>query len=228
MVSLGGARMNALIIATRNGHKVEEIAAMLGGSIPCVGLGMFQGVPEVVEDGLTFHANAAKKCFTVARWLAQNGEAQRQIPGWGDVGVLADDSGLEVDALGGAPGIHSARFAALDQPAAAGNSPDGDNNRKLLRLLEDVAVSRRTARFRCVLALVRLKGNQLPAEAEYCDGTCEGHIQRESAGAGGFGYDPLFVPAGYAQSFAELGAAEKNRISHRARAMVQLRALLGV
>ncbi len=220
--------MNALIIATRNGHKVEEIAAMLGGSIPCMGLGMFQGLPDVVEDGLTFHANAAKKCVTVARWMAQNREAQRQIPGWGDVGVLADDSGLEVDALGGAPGIHSARFAALDKPASAGNSPDSDNNRKLLRLLTGVALSERTARFRCVLALVRLRGTELSADTEYCDGACEGRIQMESAGAGGFGYDPLFVPEGFAQSFAELGAAEKNRISHRARAMVQLRTLLGV
>lgn len=220
--------MNALIIATRNGHKVEEIAAMLGGSVPCMGLGLFQGVPDVVEDGLTFHANAAKKCVTVARWIAQNKEAQRQIPGWGDVGVLADDSGLEVDALGGAPGIHSARFAALDQPASSGNSPDRDNNQKLLRLLAGVPGADRAARFRCVLALVRLKGTQLAADVEYCDGTCEGRIQMESAGAGGFGYDPLFIPEGYAQSFAELGAAEKNRISHRARAMVQLRALLGL
>lgn len=219
--------MKTLIIATRNGHKVEEIGAMLGGSIRCLGLGTFQGVPEVVEDGLTFQANAAKKCLTVARWLARNREAQQQIPGWGDVGVLADDSGLEVDALGGAPGIHSARFAALDQPAATGNSSDADNNRKLLRLMSGVDLPGRTARFRCVLALVRLKDGQLAGAEECCEGACEGRIQLESAGAGGFGYDPLFVPEGYTKSFAELGGEEKNRISHRARAMRQLRSLLG-
>ena len=138
--------------------------------------------------------------------------------------VLADDSGLEVDALGGAPGVQSARFAALDV-TGAGNSPDHANNDKLLRLLERVPQARRTARFRCVLAVRRLLWPSA-AETVLCEGACEGRIGLQPAGGGGFGYDPLFVPDGYAQSFAELGEAVKNTLSHRARALEKLREYL--
>ena len=135
--------------------------------------------------------------------------------------VLADDSGLEVDALGGAPGVQSARFAALDA-GGAGNSPDRANNDKLLRLPERVPPARRTARVRCVLAVRRLFGPSA-AETVLFEGVCEGRISLQPAGGGGFGYDPLFVPDGYSQSFAELGEAVKNSLSHRARALEKLR-----
>jgi XTP/dITP diphosphohydrolase len=122
--------------------------------------------------------------------------------------------------------VQSARFAALDD-GRPGNSPDGENNAKLLRLLEGVPVERRTARFRCVLALTPV----LPAPVEvlreatrWFDGRCEGRIQMAEAGRGGFGYDPLFVPEGFRQSFAELGEEVKQRISHRAKALEALKA----
>jgi XTP/dITP diphosphohydrolase len=143
--------------------------------------------------------------------------------------VLADDSGLEVDALGGVPGVHSARFAALDD-GRKGNSPDAENNAKLLRLLSGVPEGSRAARFRCVLALTPVTHGASPddlAEATRCfDGTCEGRIARAPSGQGGFGYDPLFIPEGHAVSFAELGEAMKNRLSHRARALAKLKAHL--
>ena len=139
--------------------------------------------------------------------------------------VLADDSGLEVDALEGAPGVHSARFAAVDT-GRAGNSPDSENNAKLLRLLAKVAPEHRTARFRCALALTPvLAGSDAAAMAAATrdfDGVCEGRLLELASGAGGFGYDPLFVPLGWDRPFAELGAEVKNQLSHRARALAAL------
>jgi XTP/dITP diphosphohydrolase len=136
--------------------------------------------------------------------------------------VLADDSGLEVDALNGAPGVVSARFAALDS-GAKGNSTDALNNAKLLRLLQPVPLEKRTARFRCVLALVEMGPGRSVGQPRVFEGTCEGRIGFAPKGAGGFGYDPLFFPKGYGASFAELGEALKNRISHRAQALGRLR-----
>jgi XTP/dITP diphosphohydrolase len=138
--------------------------------------------------------------------------------------VLADDSGLEVDALHGAPGVHSARFAALESGA---NSPDTANNEKLLRLLKNVPEEKRTARFRCVLALIAVPSSpvsqpELAASAKFFSGACEGRIAVAPSGQGGFGYDPLFIPLGHEQSFAELGEDEKNKLSHRAKALDQL------
>ena len=137
--------------------------------------------------------------------------------------MLADDSGLEVDALGGAPGVHSARFAALDDLTRRGNSPDAENNAKLLNLLQDVPEASRGARFRCVLALVEVSEGSGQAEPFVFQGACEGRIARQPSGVGGFGYDPLFIPTGETASFAELGAVVKNRMSHRARALQELR-----
>ena len=144
--------------------------------------------------------------------------------------VLADDSGLEVDVLDGAPGVHSARFAAMDKSE---NSHDADNNAKLLRLLKDVPLEKRTARFHCVIALVPVpEGGAESAspvcyaaaeEAQIFDGACEGRIQFSPSGQGGFGYDPLFVPEGFKESFAELGEDVKNRLSHRAKALGKLK-----
>jgi XTP/dITP diphosphohydrolase len=142
--------------------------------------------------------------------------------GW----VLADDSGLEVDALGGAPGVHSARFAALDT-GRRGNSPDAENNAKLLRLMAGIAPERRTARFRCALALTPVLAGAdaaaMAAATRDFDGVCEGSLLERPSGSGGFGYDPLFVPQGWDRPFAELGAEVKNRLSHRARALEALR-----
>jgi XTP/dITP diphosphohydrolase len=135
-----------------------------------------------------------------------------------------------VDALNGAPGVHSARFAALDDPtfAPGKNSPDRANNDKLLRLLANVPEAKRTARFRCALALIPVPTSppsvaELPANARCFSGACEGRIASAPSGTGGFGYDPLFIPVDHERSFAELGEDIKNRMSHRARALEELR-----
>lgn len=216
--------MVTLLIATRNAHKVGEIQALLGVEFHCHTLQEFPAAPAVVEDADTFAGNAAKKATELARWLTTNG-GDRARPDY----VLADDSGLEVEALGGAPGVHSARFAALDS-GASGNSSDAANNTKLLHLLRDVPAEKRTARFRCVIALVRLGdlASDAYAAAQLFDGACEGRIEFAPRGQGGFGYDPLFVPVGYDVSFAELGETVKNQISHRACALEKLRVALGV
>lgn len=207
--------MDTFLIATRNAHKVEEIGAMLAPSVRCLGLRGFDGVPEIVEDADSFVGNASKKAFGLVHWLEGEGKAQLTVSPGERVWVLADDSGLEVDHLGGAPGVHSARFAHVDNPAHRGNSHDADNNAKLLRLLQDVPDSARRARFRCVLALVSLESGAAGRAPLIFQGTCEGRIARAASGAGGFGYDPLFIPDGETASFAELGADVKNRMSHR-------------
>ncbi|MFM1769684.1 MAG: hypothetical protein RJA22_2213 [Verrucomicrobiota bacterium] len=216
--------MTHLLVATRNAHKVGEMAAILGPGFTCHTLAGFPGAPGVVEDAPDFAGNALKKAATLAGWLQAAGVGPRD--GAQLDFVLADDSGLEVDALQGAPGVHSARFAALDDPGAAPgvNASDAANNAKLLRLLEGVPLAGRRARFRCVLALVPLggvAGAAGPGRKTF-SGTCEGHIALAPAGVGGFGYDPLFVPDGHAVSFAELGESVKNRLSHRARALAAL------
>jgi XTP/dITP diphosphohydrolase len=224
--------MTTLVIATRNAHKAREIRQVLGGDYQYLTLNDFPGAPDVTEDGATFAANASKKASALAGWLA----ARSPLVLWklaspdAALCVLADDSGLEVDALGGAPGVRSARFAATEA-GGAGNSPDSANNAKLLRLLEAVPVEKRSARFRCVLAVSRLtfpapagKAPTLPApETVFFEGACEGRISEKPSGAGGFGYDPLFVPCGHTQSFGELGGEVKNSLSHRAAALGKLR-----
>ena len=209
--------MPTFILATRNRHKVEEIRAVLGAGHTFLSLVDFPGAPAVVEDAATFAGNARKKVEALAAWLARNAGRLLGADAW----VLADDSGLEVDALDGAPGVHSARFAARDR-GHTGNSTDTENNAKLLRLLASVPAERRTARFHCALALV-LVAARPGAETRIFDGVCEGTILFEPRGTHGFGYDPLFQPAGHQESFAELGEPTKNAISHRARALEQLR-----
>lgn len=185
-----------LVMATRNEKKRKELAVLLEGSgIRVEGLEALEPVPpEVEETGTTFAENALLK----ARAVAAAG-----------VWAIADDSGLEVDALGGEPGVRSARFAGE-------GATDADNNALLLRRLEGVEAARRTARFVAVIALVSPDGEEWVWE-----GTCPGTITFAPRGEGGFGYDPLFVPEGYEQTFAELPAEVKNRISHRARALAQ-------
>jgi XTP/dITP diphosphohydrolase len=212
--------MTTLLIATRNAHKVAEIQTILGENICCLTLKEFPDAPAVIEDSDTFAGNATKKAVELARWLADNSKLKTQNLKLDF--VLADDSGLEVDALNGAPGVHSARFAALDKNE---NSKDADNNAKLLRLLKDLPLEKRAGRFRCVIALVPMKSatsNQQPA-ASLFDGACAGRIQLAANGQGGFGYDPLFVPDGFTKSFAELGEDVKNKLSHRAHALVKLK-----
>ena len=194
-----------LVLATRNAHKVQEIRDILGKSFRVQSLAEYPNAPALVEDADTFAGNATRKATQLARWLAKP-----------DVFVLADDSGLEVDALNGTPGVHSARFAALE--TTSGNAPDSANLEKLLRVMRDVPVGKRGARFRCVLALAR------GASVDTFDGACEGKIAFQPSGNGGFGYDPVFIPNGYSQSFAELGEEVKNGISHRAHALEKLKA----
>lgn len=207
--------MIRLLIATRNRHKVAEIQAILGPGFACETLDNYSGAPVAVEDAATFAGNAMKKAQAIAGWLKKNSSLNPKPDH-----VIADDSGLEVDALGGAPGIHSARFAALDA-RAPGNSPDADNNAKLLRLLQDVPLEKRRGRFRCAIALVALDD---PTRAKIFEGVCEGRIGFNYSGRAGFGYDPLFTPVGFEKTFAELGDEVKNVLSHRARALAQLKA----
>jgi len=206
--------MIRLLIATRNDHKVAEIQSMLGANFQCLTLRDYPTAPAVVEDATTFAGNANKKALEITRWLSQQAGSSPDF-------VLADDSGLEVAALGGAPGIHSARFAAVDSGWGS-NSPDQENNAKLLALLKDVPADKREARFRCVLALVAVKQSQENTTWLF-EGICEGRIDSELRGKGGFGYDPLFIPVGFEVSFAELGETIKNQISHRAKALAKLK-----
>ncbi len=181
-----------LLIATRNRHKLQEIKQLFDlPDMEIISAFDFPEIPDVVEDGKTFEANAIKKATTLAIATKH----------W----ALSDDSGLEVNALGGAPGVYSARYAGEPSDTVA-------NNRKLLQELEGKAD--RSAQFRCVIALSEPSGR-----AQYVEGTCTGHIVEEERGTNGFGYDPLFVPTGYTETFAELSSEEKNQLSHRGRAL---------
>jgi XTP/dITP diphosphohydrolase len=225
--------VKTIVIATRNAHKVGEIRAILGGGLQLLSLNDFPDAPKVVEDADTFAGNATKKAMELARWLAV---AHPPTPRASPLFVLADDSGLEVDALDGAPGVHSARFAAPDSAKSA-NTPDADNNAKLLGLLKDVPAEKRIARFHCVIALAEVTPHSRPSPRGYgeqaalrtphlFDGACEGHIGFKPSGKKGFGYDPLFTPVGFNRTFAELGEGVKNRLSHRAQALEKAKAFL--
>lgn len=202
MIQSGGERRRTqVVVATGNRHKVEEIRGILGDvPVTWVDLSGFPGAPEVAETGATFEENARIKALAYAR----------HVHGL----TLADDSGLEVDALGGRPGVHSARFAG----------PEQDSERNIDRLLAELATTpdaARTARFVCTVAIS--DGARVLAEAR---GACEGTILRARRGRGGFGYDPVFLVPELGVTFAELSAEEKNRRSHRGRALAALRPLL--
>lgn len=223
--------MTTILLATRNVHKVAEIQAILGESFRFFSLNNYPKAPKVIEDADTFAGNATKKSVELARWLASDNSKLRIENSKLDF-VLADDSGLEVDALGGKPGVHSARFAALEENE---NSTDAENSAKLLRLLKNVPLKKRSARFRCVIALVSIAEKQIEGASPVCyadelelqtqlfDGVCDGKIIFEPRGKNGFGYDPLFVPNGSEQTFAELGDNVKNKLSHRAKALEKLK-----
>jgi XTP/dITP diphosphohydrolase len=196
--------MNHILIATSNPGKLRDFtgaAAPLG--IEIATLPNFASLPAVVEDGLTFEENARKKAESYSR----------EVPG--EV-VLADDSGLEVDALKGAPGVHSARYAA-DAPHLMNNNTDDEaNNARLLRELKDVPADKRSARFVCVIAAAR-DGQTL----EVFRGEAEGTILNHARGTNGFGYDPLFYFPQIQKAFAELTPEEKAQYSHRGAAFRQ-------
>ena len=191
-----------LVLATRNLGKVRELGEMLSDQhkVEILSLRDFPDAPEIVEDGETYQENALKKATQIAEHTGYL--------------TLGDDSGLEVDALNGAPGVHSARYAGE-------NASDAQRIEKLLDALKDVPDNQRTARFKCAMAIAELEG-----QSKAVVGVCEGKIIREPRGIHGFGYDPVFVPASYDQTFAELGDEVKNRISHRAKALRMANKLL--
>ncbi len=191
-----------IVMASHNPHKIKEIEAITKKfGMPVISRDD-AGVPpvEIVEDGETFEENSLKKAREILKLCGRI--------------TLADDSGLEVEYLGGAPGVYSARFAGED-----GN--DAKNNEKLLKLLDGLKKDDRKAKFVSVITMVFPDGEILTARGE-----CPGRIITVPAGENGFGYDPLFVPDGYNKTFAQLTAEEKNRISHRAKALEKLEQLL--
>ncbi len=185
-----------LVIATRNRGKLKEIRHLLEGTgFNVLGMDDFPGMPEIDENGATFSANALKKARTVARLTARL--------------TLADDSGLEVMALGGAPGVHSARYAGE-------GASDADNNRKLLDALEQTPAEQRQGSFVCTIAICRPVG-----KCQLFTGRVNGMILEAPRGEGGFGYDPLFLVREHDRTLAELPLEQKNQISHRGQALRQ-------
>jgi XTP/dITP diphosphohydrolase len=190
-----------LLVATRNKHKLKELRELLKDlPLEVVPATDIRGLPEVVEDGATVRDNAAKKAVETAA-------AAKML-------TIADDTGLEVDELNGAPGVRSARFAGE-------KATYHENNKELLRHLDGVPLDKRTARFRCVMAIADEKGLYDCAES-----ICNGTIIEAERGGGGFGYDPLFIANGQTKTFAEISPDVKNRISHRAKAMQKAWAVL--
>jgi XTP/dITP diphosphohydrolase len=190
-----------LLVATRNKHKLHEIREILAElNLDIVSSADIAGLPEVAEDAPTIRDNAIKKAVETARFAKML--------------TLADDSGLEVDALKGAPGVHSARYAGEEATYF-------ENNKKLLRELHGVPLEKRTARFRCVAAVADANGL-----VDVVEGISNGVIIEKERGGGGFGYDPLFIADGQVKTFAELTLEVKNRISHRAKALHKAWAVL--
>lgn len=188
--------MRRLVIATRNRGKLEEIRQILSDlNISVESLSDYPGIEEIEETGETFRENALEKAITVAKHTEQV--------------VLADDSGLVVDALGGAPGVMSARYAGT-------GASDSDRYRKLLAAMESVPDDQRTARFMCVVAIATPEGRTWTVE-----GSVEGAITREPRGKGGFGYDPVFLVPELGLTFAQIDTKTKNNMSHRARALAR-------
>lgn len=187
-----------IVLATRNPGKVREMRALLSAlPVELISAAEIENAPEIEEDAETLEGNARKKASSLNRATG--------LPS------LADDTGLEVDALGGDPGVHSARFAGSD-------ATDADNRRKLLEALE--GVKERSARFRTVIAFVDQEG------MHYFEGLCRGKIITEERGHGGFGYDPIFQPEESDKTFSELSPEEKNKVSHRGRALREFESYL--
>ncbi|MCX8117763.1 MAG: XTP/dITP diphosphatase [Desulfobacterota bacterium] len=197
---MGRKRLD-LIVATKNQGKLREIRRLLRDlPLRVYGLDQFKAVPDVEEDGKSFAENALKKARFYANLFGKM--------------ALADDSGLEVDALNGRPGIYSARYAGR-------GATDWENRKKLLEEMAGLPLSKRWARFVCVLAVATPDGKEAVAE-----GSCRGRIGLKEVGRGGFGYDPLFFLPRYGKTMAQLSLEEKNRVSHRGKALRKLRRLL--
>lgn len=193
--------MKEILFASRNEGKIREAQALLKDcDVILRSIRDFPGAPEVVEDGSTFYENALKKAETLSRYSG--------------LAAIADDSGLEVEYLGGRPGVHSARYAGE-------GATDADNIALLLQEMEGVPGESREAAFRCVLVLYETDGTHRSFE-----GSLEGAIAMETAGSGGFGYDPIFLLHGDSRTVAQIGAEEKNRISHRGEAFEKLKQYL--
>mgnify|MGYP002734977286 CR=1 FL=1 len=201
--------MKTIVAATRNKHKIEEIGAITSKFGMTIMSRDEAGVPpvEIPETGKTFEENSYIKALEIMKLCGQI--------------TVADDSGLVVDCLDGAPGVYSARFAGFEglwpEDTAGIDTNDKDNNAKLINLIKDVPYEERTARFVSVITMVYPDGKTIVAR-----GTVEGHLVLEERGDGGFGYDPLFVPEGYDRTFGELSQQIKNSISHRANALKAL------
>jgi XTP/dITP diphosphohydrolase len=190
-----------IIVATKNRGKAREIRRELkDAGLKILSLNDFSDVPEIKEDGKSFEENALKKARFFSNYFGKP--------------AVADDSGLEVNALGGLPGIYSARYAGQ-------GANDREKNQKLLKEMEGIPVSRRGAKFRCVMALVAPEG-----EERVVEGTCRGRIGFKEVGRKGFGYDPLFFLPEYGKTMAQLTVEEKNRISHRGKALRKLKRVL--
>ena len=221
--------------------KVAEDAATFAGNATKKAVELARWLSIVHPPTLRYGAAGSPPAYAALRRGRQSTRLRRGFGGQavrslrdGETFVLADDSGLEVDALGGAPGVHSARFAGLGRGEPE-NSSSAENNAKLLRLLKDVPIEERTGRFRCVLAVSPVAGPEPEGASPVCqatetelltelfEGACEGRIAPAPRGERGFGYDPLFVPAGHELTFGELGPEVKNRLSHRARALEKLK-----
>ncbi|MDO7267642.1 XTP/dITP diphosphatase [Shouchella clausii] len=189
--------MNELVVATKNKGKLADFQTLFTDRYIVKSLYDYPEVPEIIEDGDTFRENAAKKAETLAAYL--------QKP------VIADDSGLLIDALGGKPGVYSARYAGEPKN-------DQANIDKVLSELDGVPTQKRTARFFCVIALA-----EPGKETIFAEGACEGRITEKPTGSNGFGYDPIFFVPSHGQTMAELSAGTKNQLSHRARALTALK-----
>lgn len=193
--------MMDLVVATRNRDKLKEIRTLLKDlPVNVISLDSFNHVPVVRENGRTLEANAKKKAVQVSRFLKRL--------------VIADDSGLEISTLGNKPGVYSARFSGK-------NATYASNNDKVLNLLKGLPSSKRNARFRCVIAVAD-NGKIIGVR----EGECRGRIGFKPQGKSGFGYDPIFIPHGYKKTFAELGMKQKNRISHRHKALVKAKKVI--
>ena len=189
-----------IVFATNNPHKLEEISAMLSEKIKVLGLSELNINEEIPEDHDTLEENASQKAMYIYDRTGRS--------------CFADDTGLEVEALGAAPGVYSARYSRIGSLVFPELDPVEGNIKKLL--LEMEGISDRKARFRTVVSLI------LDGKEHLFEGICEGLISETPTGSEGFGYDPLFIPDGYKQSFAEMDSEEKNKISHRGRAVEAL------
>lgn len=187
-----------IVLATKNNHKIREIEALFDDmAIQFLSLKDFPNVPDIVEDADTFEGNALKKARAAAEWTKEV--------------AMADDSGLQVDALNGEPGVYSSRYAGE-------NAADKENNKKLLNEIKGIPFEKRGARYKCIIAVVFPSGEEKMAEGE-----CKGFIAFEPKGKNGFGYDPIFYLPEYNKTMAELSPEEKNKISHRAKAICNIK-----